>query len=1311
MMKTKRGFVFIFFCILIYNAAQASVTVIPDQSIANQFTRHTVTGITKPLPQLPDVTGYPGASYLTIGDIDGDGVKEIICTSGVGIDGDVMTPGDGAVAIFKRNGIGLDSWTQAVINQSFAFANETVLRDMDGDGDKDIMVLDNFILGWYLCGSGGIYWLENLGGDILQPSNWVKHTIYIEPADDGKCPCSPIGMGTCNSRLTSYHRAIFIDLDGDGDEDFVTTKNHMWYWQWKYDTKQYLWMEWFRNEGGANFTGPYQIGNGGGFLFDMADIDDDGDLDIVAPQFFIYKAGFVRFPAGDPRGDSLIWFENPGATVLAANPNTPWNRYVIDNEWTSPNPTGKNNEAIFADIDNDGALEIVVTNHNHQQYSSYSGSPLRYWPAGVYYFEIPANPKTLYPDQWTPITIDKSDPNLNPNNYDAVLADVYGVDRDFEDYNGQGSPGMVRVHDVNGDGFPDLLVPGDGKGKLYYYESSGSTSSNLIFKRAALYADVGCMPGEAKFDDIDGDGDIDVVAAIYDTRAVKDLNLPTTSASIFIFEKHEPPTCNYIPAAFETITAEDGSTWERVNVPGFGTKYNVAVVAMCPYRGSLYALTRNDQTGFELWRTTCNGTWERVFVPQFTQNDFYGWLKPGLLSQPIDKKFNLKQNTWGDMIEFKDKLYVAISSGYQGAQMYGSIGLEIWSFDGEYWLPVVSKSKAVKDASARTGTLTAISSCANNDGTRTAVLTDSNKSWTTNQWAGGVLEVEGTFSDGTKGLRLFNIVSNTGTALTVQENEKADTDEFTICAEHKIGCDPGRPAYNVPAIGVGAKYRIWKGTNASGFGEMWNKSIVDFEIFNDELYATIGLNYEDGTRVWKTSDGINWVPSSPYSFGRFHGYDPNGNPTGFCLVPGMENRNGSPVSSSATKMIKSSVTGTETLFTGGTGSSGCNGRGARVARLDGSNWNLIVDYFVDENTTGTNENGFGDDGTEGGSFAYANFQAWSWANYDGLLFTGIARLSGGARIMYTATGSADDGAWVYAVGGDHPIYPDGFGDVNNIAFNLFPYGGALYAGSLANSQLNDGGPVNGADIWKATGPGTNLTWTRVTGNGFGDNNTVAFEAFTVFNGSLYVAGSNMVPSQVWGEEPAVYSGAKIYRLVVPAQCGNRIIETGEECEADADCQAGEVCSSCQCETIPAQCGNGTIEPGEQCEQDSDCGQGYQCIECQCQEKTLIDLISFEAIPGAGKVTLKWETASEIDNAGFNIYRAEAANGPHVKVNSSLIAAKGSATQGASYGFVDTGVQNRRTYYYMLEDVDNAGTTRMYGPKEATPRLIYIFDTK
>jgi hypothetical protein len=103
--------------------------------------------------------------------------------------------------------------------------------------------------------------------------------------------------------------------------------------------------------------------------------------------------------------------------------------------------------------------------------------------------------------------------------------------------------------------------------------------------------------------------------------------------------------------------------------------------------------------------------------------------------------------------------------------------------------------------------------------------------------------------------------------------------------------------------------------------------------------------------------------------------------------------------------------------------------------------------------------------------------------------------------------------------------------------------------------------------------------------------------------------------------------------------------------------------------------------------------------------TAITLASFEAKPGSGKVTLIWETATEIDNAGFNIYRAEAENGEYIQINSSLIPAKGSSTQGASYEFVDTDVKNRKTYYYKLEDIDLNGTSTMHGPKSATPRWI------
>ena len=99
----------------------------------------------------------------------------------------------------------------------------------------------------------------------------------------------------------------------------------------------------------------------------------------------------------------------------------------------------------------------------------------------------------------------------------------------------------------------------------------------------------------------------------------------------------------------------------------------------------------------------------------------------------------------------------------------------------------------------------------------------------------------------------------------------------------------------------------------------------------------------------------------------------------------------------------------------------------------------------------------------------------------------------------------------------------------------------------------------------------------------------------------------------------------------------------------------------------------------------------------------VSLIDFNALPGNRIVTLVWATESEIDNAGFNVYRSETKNGEYIKINNSLIPTQGSSTQGASYDFTDNNVQNRKTYYYKLEDIDLNGTSTMHGPVSATPR--------
>jgi hypothetical protein len=107
-----------------------------------------------------------------------------------------------------------------------------------------------------------------------------------------------------------------------------------------------------------------------------------------------------------------------------------------------------------------------------------------------------------------------------------------------------------------------------------------------------------------------------------------------------------------------------------------------------------------------------------------------------------------------------------------------------------------------------------------------------------------------------------------------------------------------------------------------------------------------------------------------------------------------------------------------------------------------------------------------------------------------------------------------------------------------------------------------------------------------------------------------------------------------------------------------------------------------------------------------QVPTLITLSSFTATPADKKVILAWTTESEIDNAGFNLYRSESEDGEYVKINPSLIPAEGSPTQGAAYQFIDKGVKNRQMYLYKLEDIDLSGKSTFHDSVSATPRGIY-----
>jgi len=94
--------------------------------------------------------------------------------------------------------------------------------------------------------------------------------------------------------------------------------------------------------------------------------------------------------------------------------------------------------------------------------------------------------------------------------------------------------------------------------------------------------------------------------------------------------------------------------------------------------------------------------------------------------------------------------------------------------------------------------------------------------------------------------------------------------------------------------------------------------------------------------------------------------------------------------------------------------------------------------------------------------------------------------------------------------------------------------------------------------------------------------------------------------------------------------------------------------------------------------------------------TLVELSRFEGSHENGKALLTWKTASEIDNAGFHLWRAEG-EGPYVRITTAMIPALGSSVQGAEYAFEDSAVYPNRIYSYKLEDIDMNGQSAFHGP--------------
>ena len=101
-----------------------------------------------------------------------------------------------------------------------------------------------------------------------------------------------------------------------------------------------------------------------------------------------------------------------------------------------------------------------------------------------------------------------------------------------------------------------------------------------------------------------------------------------------------------------------------------------------------------------------------------------------------------------------------------------------------------------------------------------------------------------------------------------------------------------------------------------------------------------------------------------------------------------------------------------------------------------------------------------------------------------------------------------------------------------------------------------------------------------------------------------------------------------------------------------------------------------------------------------QAPLAVTLNSFTAVCQADTPLVQWETTTEVNNVGFNLWRSASASGPRTLLAFVPSQAPGSA-QGYSYSFADVSAPAGSSHWYWLEEVRNGGATMMNGPISIT----------
>jgi hypothetical protein len=89
--------------------------------------------------------------------------------------------------------------------------------------------------------------------------------------------------------------------------------------------------------------------------------------------------------------------------------------------------------------------------------------------------------------------------------------------------------------------------------------------------------------------------------------------------------------------------------------------------------------------------------------------------------------------------------------------------------------------------------------------------------------------------------------------------------------------------------------------------------------------------------------------------------------------------------------------------------------------------------------------------------------------------------------------------------------------------------------------------------------------------------------------------------------------------------------------------------------------------------------------------------SQDKVPPAQRLsnTARWTTASEEDNFGYDVYRAEKEQGPFTRMTKQPILGNGTTDETHKYSYVDSDIDPCKEYWYYIESISTDGTREKF----------------